>query len=297
VSDLTLTARRVWRIGVEVLRKYEEDGGPLVAAAISFFGILSIIPLALMGVWGLGQFVSSEEAFRDVLDFMKHYLPGSAKLIRHYLEELIASRGTIGWLGIAGLLWSGSQGFVTLELAINHALRVPNRRNFLESRLLGFWMILLTGSSLALSLVITSTIATIRRFSLPVLDWSPDEIPLLWTTIGATVPVLLAILSFSVIYRVMPNMRMPWRTALIAGTVAGLLWEFAKRGFTYYLARYATYDAVYGSIGGIIGLVFWIYYSSVILVLGTELASVLQDVHPHQGEHPSRQRRHQIREK
>ena len=75
------------------------------------------------------------------------------------------------------------------------------------------------------------------------------------------------------------------------GARQGLLWEGAKRGSTYYLAHYATYDEVYGPIGGIIGLVFWIYYSSVILVLGTELASVLQDIHPHRGDHRSRRRR------
>jgi membrane protein len=299
VAKLELAARRVWRVGAEVARKYLEDGGPLIAAAISFFALLSLIPLILLGVWGLGHFLSSAQAFQHVVDYLSDYLPGMTdNLQQHlvgYLQALVASHGTIGWLGVAGLLWSGSQGFVVLEQAMNVALRVPERRSFLESRLLGVGMIFLAGGSLALSLAITSALAAIQSYTIPVLDWSPGEIPLLWSLAGAVLPVLLAILSFTVIYRVVPNTRMPWRTAAIAGLVAGLLWDAAKRLFTYYLAR-NLYDLIYGPIGGVIGLVFWIYYSSVILVLGLELASVLQDIHPHRDPRSDRKRRLQAAE-
>ena len=301
LGALTHAARRVWRIGVEVTRKYGEDGGPLIAAAISFFALLSLIPLVLLGVWGLGRFLSSALALHHVFAYLEDYLPGLnedvLQSLRHYLEELVNSHGTIGWLGIAGLLWSGSQGFVVLEQAMNIALRVPERRNFFESRLLSFGMIVLAGGSLALSLAITSTVSAIQRYPLPVLGWQAGKIPFLWAIVGAVVPVLLAVLSFTVIYRVVPNTRMRWRSAAIAGLTAGLLWEAAKRGFTYYLLTPgANYGQIYGQIGGIISLVFWIYYSSVILVLGAELASVLQNIHPHRG-HPNRPRRHQAPER
>jgi membrane protein len=282
-------ARRVWRVGWETVRKYEEDGGPLIAAALSFFTLLSVIPLVLLGVWGLGHFLSSAEAFRYVVEYMEEYLPGAGREVRErlreYLRQLVESRGTIGWLGLAGLIWSGSQVFVVLEAAINRALRVPQRRNLLESRLMGFGMILLAGGSLALSLVITYMITTIRSYKLPFVGWSPGEIPLLWAVVGAVVPILLTVLSFTVIYGVVPNTLVPWRTTLIAGATAGLLWEMAKRLFTALVSR-VSYDQVYGPIGGVIGLVFWIYYSSVILVLGAELASVLENVHPWTGSRP-----------
>jgi membrane protein len=299
VVKLALAARRVGRVGVEVGRKYLEDGGPLIAAAISFFGLLSVIPLVLFGVWGLGHFLSSELAFRHVVDYMTEYLPAMTDGLKdhlvNYLQELVDSHGTIGWLGVAGLLWSGSQGFVVLEQAMNIALRVPERRSFLESRLLGVGMILLAGGSLALSLAITSALAAIQNYTIPFLHWSPRDLPRLWSLVGAVVPLLLAILSFTVIYRVVPNTRMPWRAAAIAGLVAGLLWDGAKRLFTYYLAR-NLYDLIYGPIGGLIGLVFWIYYSSVILVLGLELAAVLHDVHPLRDHALSRKRRPQAAE-
>jgi membrane protein len=275
--------RLTWRIAVEVFRKYAQDGGPLIAAAISFFALLSIIPLVLLGVWGLGQFLSSAQAFLHVIDYLDEYLPESSDAMRLYLMHLVHSHRTIGWLGVAGLLWSGSQGFVILELAMNVALRVPRRRSFVESRILGIGMILLAGGMLAISLLITSAITAIRNYSLPVVGWRPGEIPALWSAVGAVVSVLLTILSFTGIYGVVPNTPIPWRTALIAGTTAGLCWEAAKRAVAYYLSHVPAatiYGSIYGPIGGVIALVFWIYYSCVILVLGAELASVLQNIHP-----------------
>jgi membrane protein len=296
-GNLRQAAGRIWRIGVEVEKKYAEDGGPLIAAAISFFVVLSFIPLLLLAIWGLGRFLSSEQAFRHVVQYVGDYLPGLANdesLVR-YLQDLVNSHSTIGWLGVVGLLWSGSQGFVVLEQAMNVAFRVPERRNFLQIRLLSFGMILLSGGSLALSLAITSAVTTIRGYTLPVLGWKPGEIPFLWSVVTAVVPALLAVLSFTVVYRVVPNTKVRWRSAVIAGLAAGVLWDLAKRAFTYYLARYASYDQIYGPIGGIIGLVFWLYYSSVILVLGAELASVLQNVHPHAEEAKRRRKRHPAR--
>jgi membrane protein len=298
VGSLTWAARRLWRIVTEVNKKYAEDGGPLIAAAISFFVILSLIPLLLLAVWGLGRVLSSEQAFRHVVQYLADYLPGLGQKFQDslvsYLQDLVNSHGTIGWLGIAGLLWSGSQGFVVLEQGMNVALRVPERRNFLQIRLMSFGLVLLAGGSLSLSLAITSAVTAVQGYTLPVLGWKPGQIPLLWSLVGEVVPVLLAVLSFTVIYRVVPNTRMRWRATAVAGLVAGVLWELAKRGFTYYLARYASYDQIYGPIGGVIGLVFWLYYSSVILVLGAELASVLQDVHPH-AERAKQRRRHPAR--
>ena len=232
--------------------------------------------------------------------YLEDYLPGLDKGVSQSLRILLRQRSAVqhhrlGSVSRPALEWE--PGFVVLEQAMNIALRVPERRNFFESRLLTFGMIVLAGGSLALSLAITSALTTIQKYTLPVLGWQPRQDPFLWAIVGAVVPVLLAVLSFTVIYRVVPNTRVRWRSAAIAGLAAGLLWEAAKRGFTYYLLTPgAAYGRIYGQIGGIISLVFWIYYSAVILVLGAELASVLQDIHPHRGRE-GRRRRHQAAER
>src|SRR5258708_5084602 len=110
-----VAVQHIGRLVMEVARKYSEDRGPLIAAAVSFFALLSLIPLVLLGVWGLGQFLSSAEAFQRVIDYLESYLPGSSDVAEPYLAALVKGHHTIGWLGIGGLIWSGSQGFVILE--------------------------------------------------------------------------------------------------------------------------------------------------------------------------------------
>jgi membrane protein len=279
--QIALAARHGWHLTLEVARKYAEDGGPLIAAAISFFALLSMIPLVLLGIWALGHFLSSHDAFARVVNYLEDDLPGSGSIVEPYLHALVKSQRAIGWLAVGGLTWSASQGFVILESAMNLALRVRARRSFIASRMLGLGMIVLAGGSLLLSLLITSTLTAIRAYSLDLVGWPAGHIPMIWSVIGVIVSALLTILSFSVIYQLMPNTRVPWRSAVVAGAIAGLAWEIAKRGFTFYLPRTATaIKLVYGSVAGVIGLVLWIYYSSVILVLGAELLSVLQNIHP-----------------
>ncbi|RYF60662.1 MAG: YihY/virulence factor BrkB family protein [Cytophagaceae bacterium] len=88
---------------------------------------------------------------------------------------------------------------------------------------------------------------------------------------------------FTVIYRFLPSpaANVTWRDARYGGVIAAILWEAAKQGFALYLQRMngqAGYDKVYGSLGGLVLLVFWIYYSSMILLLGAELAKLNSDL-------------------
>src|SRR3954469_3401955 len=89
-----LSVRQVGRLVVEVARKYTEDRGPLIAAAVSFFALLSLIPLVLLGVWGLGQFLSSGGAFQHVVNYLEDYFPGSSKAAEPYLQALVKSHET-----------------------------------------------------------------------------------------------------------------------------------------------------------------------------------------------------------
>jgi membrane protein len=84
---------------------------------------------------------------------------------------------------------------------------------------------------------------------------------------------------FSVIYRYLPSpsANVTWKAAGIAGGIVALLWEAAKQAFAFYTSKYANYDKVYGTLGGVVGLVFWIYYTSMILLLGAEIANLYGD--------------------
>jgi len=82
---------------------------------------------------------------------------------------------------------------------------------------------------------------------------------------------------FVLCYLILPDRRIGWRPALIGGVAAGMLWELAKQGFAFYVANFVDYNSIYGSLGGLVILVMWVYLSAVMLLLGAEVASVSAD--------------------
>ena len=86
-------------------------------------------------------------------------------------------------------------------------------------------------------------------------------------------PLPISILMFGLVYRIVPNCPVSWRNALLGGFFAGAAWEAAKYLFALYAAHYANYNKVYGSLGAIVSLMFWAYYSATILLLGAEIAA------------------------
>jgi membrane protein len=270
----------LWRHAREVTRKFTEDNCPLIAAAMSFFALLSTVPLLLLVVGGLGSVLTGERAQQVVLDFARAQIPGIEKAITDELRTLIQTHEWTGGLGVLGLLWASSYFFVNLEVAMNLAWQVPTHRGTLRSRLLALVMTLLAGLPLILSLVLTVAITTVSRLTVPILGVELKNIPFVWNLAAELTPLFLSILSFTAIYRWVPNCAVHTRSAIIGGVAGGLLWELAKRVFAFYMANLAQFGRIYGPFAGLVGVMLWVFYSSMVLLLGAEIAAVAQSIHP-----------------
>ena len=167
---------------------------------------------------------------------------------------------------------SGTAPTTTLEKAINLAWGVGRERNYFVKRLVGVLMFLAVGGLLGIS----TCIYAIRDLDVSLFGIQPTDWPWVWSVMGYVLPPAVTIGTFTMIYKILPNTHVKLRVALIGGVFAGVLWEAAKAGFTYYVSNLANYSKVYGSLGGIILLVVWINYSAVVTILGAEVASVTE---------------------
>jgi membrane protein len=259
------------------IRAFREQNGTLMASAVSFWALLSIPPLLLLGVSVFGYILrSDDEAFRQVMAFARTMLSGDTEPLRAALEEVARSHGSVGGVGLASLAWTGSQALVTLEAGLNAQWGVRSR-GFFASRMLALALVLLVGGLAGVSTLATGWLAALASWRVPWLDWSLDRLPFIWQVAGYALPLAVSTVMFALLYRLLPNRPVSWRAAWSGALVAAPAWEAAKYLYAWFLARYASHSPLYGSLSALGGLVLWIYYSAVILLVGSEWVRLSQE--------------------
>lgn len=262
--------RGAWPILKELFRRFGQDQCPAFAAALAFFSILALFPILVVALAALAfLFHNPHEAMLRLQNLVGSILPGSAAqttarevlsqaAVEKSVTTLIQTRGIAGVIGLLSLLWASIQIFVNAAPAMNAAYEVEETRSWIKLRLVAFGLLLGAGVLFLLSLLPSSGPEFVRNLHIPWLGL-PQHVPWYVDTLFWLVALAINVTMFALIYKVLPNAPTTWREVYVGGLVAGMLWEIAKRGFAYYLANFAHYDKVYGTLGGLIILILWIY--------------------------------------
>jgi membrane protein len=281
-----------WGYARELYSRFNGDYCPAWAAALSFFSILSFVPILICGIAVLGLLIQDPHvAAQKVQGFVTTLIPGgnasgtAAKIIADAQIEKRAAdvmriSGIASVVGIVSLFWAASRIFVNAATPMNAAFRTKESRGFLQMQMYAFGLMIGAGALFLLSLLPASGPALLRQipFLSNLQDPSPWYMDILFFIVGVAINAAM----FTVIYRFLPSpsAKVYWKQAAFAGVIIALLWEAAKQGFARYLENFGGnqgYDKVYGSLGGLIILILWVYYSSMILLLGAEIAKLYQD--------------------
>ncbi len=263
---------RLFRFVGDVIQEFLRDRGTLFAAAISYYGLISLIPLLLLGIAVLTRVMgSSVEARLEIERFLVSVIPVGSEVVEENLEMLSRQSNLLGGLGILGLLWIGTQVFVTVQDVMNIAMGARHRISFVRARLAALVTLIAAGIFLVLSLGITSLLTALHSMKRPI---DLDGFQFVLDLMGILLPLLLSVISFTIAYRFLPTQRIGNKGPIIGGVIAGILFELAKHGFSWYVAHVARARYLYGSLGGIIGIMVWTYLAAIIVVLGAEIASV-----------------------
>jgi len=253
---------------VETVREALHDHAKDLAAAIAFWAFFSIFPL-LRGIFSLaGHFLQSSELQARIYEVVTDMFPGSASLVRENLEAVVQYRGAMSWVGIGGLLWTASKGFGAITRAVNRAIGAKRTHHFLLSKLRYFFMAVAVSALAITSIAITVAFEIVLESSfLTRLGFEAVEASRLKSWV---LSFLLILLTFSLIYKLAPYVKVRWHQVLPGALLAAMLFELVKTVFVIYLDRIANFEAVYGSLSSIIVLLLWLYLSALILVFGAE---------------------------
>ena len=249
-----------------------------VAAGLSYYFLLSLFPLLILLATLLG-YLPIPNLFNQAMDFAARFVPGEAMgLVRKILQSVLdPSRGGLLSFGIIGTLWAASGGFSSMIDALDIAYDSRASRPMLKQRAVALGLTFMTGGLMAIAMLLTIVgdraghfLATVLHLSYA-FEWS-------WPLLRWGIIVACIVLSMELLYFIGPNVKQRFRHTLPGAIVGTVLWILISEAVNIYISHFANYNKTYGTIGAVIALMFWLYVSSIAILLGAELNSELLKV-------------------
>ena len=252
---------------------YEHDGF-FLAAGLSFYVVICIVPFLLLVIAGSAFLISNEMVLREVVDRLGTLLPVYQAEMEAALRAVIDARGVSSVVGTLILLFFASQLFAATRLVLNRMFQHKGR-GLIHGMLFDLGMILLLTVGFLMSIGVTGAFAWVRGIAL--LAGRGPFVSTAFHWAGLLLTLLLDTALFVVIYRFVPNRRVRWSSVLVGGLATAVLWESAKQAFRWYIEGIGVYSAVYGSLGVTIALMMWVYYSATVFIIGAGLIRGLEE--------------------
>lgn len=262
------------------------------AAAMSYFGLLTLFP-GLILLLAIGKrLAAGTDMLNEMLRRVAQAYPGSGE----FLDGTVRSLSDLGTgviiTCIIVVLWAGSWVFAVVERALNRIWNTTSRA-FLHGRALTLGMIGIVGLLLTVSVLVTSLLVAVQQLAgrlsprqLERWTWVASLGSAFWQVVFVIASIVITVILFMLVYRFMPNARVSLRDTVPGAVIGGLLWEAAKYIFAWSL-HYFHYDQIYGSVGAVVAVLTWGYFSSLILLFGAQLTAVFHREHPAEPVKPS----------
>ena len=258
---------------VRVLKSFSANQGYLLAGAIAYNTLLSILPLLILALIGLTHFVDQAALLATLSRYLELVVPGQSDAIMRELSQFLAHRKVVGWLLVATLIFFGAIAFRVVENAMSvifyHRVQI-RRRRFVVSALIPFCYIACLGFGLLVVTLVAGTLQAMERNSIEVFGHARSLVGISGFVLYL-IGVAGEILALTSIYMVMPVKRPSWRLALIGGFTAGLLWELTRHVLVWFFASLSQVNMVYGSLATAILILLSLEAAAIILLLGAQV--------------------------
>ncbi len=258
---------------LQVMRAFRANQGLLLAGAVAYYTLLSIVPLLILMVIALSHVIDQAELLATLRRALEHVVPGQGKAVVLELSAFLEHRDVIGWVLLVTMIFFSSLAFKVLENAISviflHRV-VERRRHFLVSVLLPFGYIVFIGAALFVGTLVLAQLIAIGEGELVILghSWPLGGFSRLTLYLAG---VMGEILIISSIYYFMPVCPISLRLALVGGATAGLLWEIIRFGLAWFFATLSQVSVVYGSLTTAIIVLLSLEIAAALLLLGAQV--------------------------
>lgn len=257
-------------------QRFSKERGSEAAASLAYFAFFSIFPMLLVFIIVGSFFVDRAVVQEQLVNLLSGIVPGVESVIIENINRVLRLRGAVTFIALVSLVWSATSVFNILVKNLNRAFPRASVPSFLKSRFMGFLMFLGLGLLMLLSIASSTLSGLIPVINIP-LDGRALHETFVWQIGAFLVPVVINLLMFWALYYWVPRTNVSRKASFIGGLIAGVAWELLNNIFTWYLSSgLSRYRLVYGSVGSIVALLFWIYMTGLITLLGAHLTAAIQ---------------------
>jgi membrane protein len=264
-----------WTFSVQTLKAFRANQGLLLAGAVAYYALLSLVPMMILSVIALSHVIDQPELLTTLGRYLEWLVPGQSRAIVAELANFLAHRDVVGWVLLVTMLFFSSLAFTVLENAMSvifHHRVTTRRRPLLVSLLIPYVYILCLGLGL---LLVTLVAGQLQALGEGRIEWFGRS----WSLGGAS-RVLLYLLGLTgeifvltSIYLVMPVGRLSLSHALLGGVTAAALWEISRHALVWYFATLSQIGIVYGSLTTAIAVLLSLELAATLLLLGAQVIS------------------------
>ncbi len=260
---------------IRTLKAFRANQGLLLAGAVAYYALLSIVPMLILTVIALSHFVEQAALLQTLGRYLEWLVPGQSKAIIEELANFLLHRDVLGWVLLGSMLFFSSLAFTVLENAMSvifHHRVAIQRRHFLISAIIPYGYILSLGLGLLLVTLVAGSLQAMGQ----------HHVEFLWRSwsLGGLSGVLLYLLGLAgeifvltSVYLVMPVGRPSLRHALLGGVAAALLWELSRHALVWYFTTLSQIGTVYGSLTTAIAVLLSFEVAATLLLLGAQVIS------------------------
>jgi len=270
-QQLQRYARCGWRFLRYFASRCVNDRITIVAGHLTYVSSLALVPLIAVMFSGFAAFPMFEDIRTEQQELLfQNLVPTSGDVIKDYINQFASNASSMTLVGVSFLVVVAIMLLMTIDTTINQIWRNHHKRR-LPIAIAIYWMLLtlgpvLMGSGLAASSYIISLASV-----------ADDYVPGTRETLLAVVPYVTSVLAFLLLYVLIPNRVVRIKHAIWGALLATLLFELAKYGFTEYITRFPSYQAIYGALAAVPILLLWIYLSWITVLVGAELTASLEE--------------------
>ena len=267
--------RHPWLFIWQTIKGFRANQGLLLAGAVAYYALLSIVPLLILTVIALSQVIDQRELLATLGRYLEWLVPSQSKAVISELAHFLDKREGVGWLLLATMIFFSSLAFTVLENAMSviflHRV-VERKRRFIFSVLIPYVYILCLGFGLLLVTLVAGSLQAVGKESV-------DLFGRAWSLHGVSGALLYLlgvageVFVLTSVYLVMPAGRLAWRHALIGGVTAALLWEITRHVLVWYFATLSQVTVVYGSLTTAIVVLLSLEVGATLLLFGAQVIS------------------------